>query len=66
LTECGDLSEVEAKETETVAVVVKMAEAIETVAVTRTTAVLTVKTAAVVVTDEKGDGRQYIGGNSGA
>jgi hypothetical protein len=24
----------------------------------------TAKTAAVVVTDEKGDGRQYIGGNS--
>jgi hypothetical protein len=26
----------------------------------------TVKMAAVVITDEKGDSRQYIGGNSGA
>jgi hypothetical protein len=61
LTECGNLSEVE--ETETAAVVVKMAEAIETVVA----AVMTMaKTAAVVVTDKKGDDRQYIRGNAGA
>jgi hypothetical protein len=49
LTECSDLSEAEAEEMETAAVVVKTVEAIETAAVTITMAVLTVKTAVVMV-----------------
>jgi hypothetical protein len=66
LTECGDLSEVEAEEMESVVVAVKTAEAIEMVVVTITAVALTVKTAVVVVTDEKGDGRWHIRGNSGS
>jgi hypothetical protein len=52
LTECSDLSAVEAEETETAVVAVKtaeMAEALETVAVTLTTVVLTIKVAATLV-----------------
>jgi hypothetical protein len=75
LTECGDLSEAEVEETEMVVVAVKTVKVIETAAVTITTAAVlkmaatvmtTAKTVAVVVTDEKGDGRRHIGGNSGA
>jgi hypothetical protein len=50
-------------------VAVKTAEAIETAAVTLTTVVVvmtTAKTAVVVVTDEKGDNRWHVRGNSGA
>jgi hypothetical protein len=53
LTECGDLSEAEAEEMETVAVAVKtaeMVEVIETAAVMITMAVLTVKAAAMAET----------------
>jgi hypothetical protein len=52
LTECGDLSEAEAEETETAVVAVKTAEtveALETAAVTIMTAVLTIKAAATLV-----------------
>jgi hypothetical protein len=63
LTECSDLSEVEAEETEMAVVAVKMvetAEAIEMAVVTITMAALTVKAAAalktvaaVIITDGK-------------
>jgi hypothetical protein len=49
LTECGDLSEVEAGETAMAAVAVKMAEAIEMAAVTITTVALTVKMATMTI-----------------
>jgi hypothetical protein len=52
LTKCGDLSEVEAEETETAVVAVKTAEtaeALETAAVTIMTVVLTIKAAATLV-----------------
>jgi hypothetical protein len=52
LTKCGDLSAVEAEETETAVVAVKTAEtaeALETAAVTLTTVVLTIKAAAMLV-----------------
>jgi hypothetical protein len=81
LTKCSDLSEAEAEETEMVVVAVKTVRVIETAAVMITMVVLTVKaaaalktaatvmttakTVAVVITDEKGNGRRHIGGNSG-
>jgi hypothetical protein len=53
LTECSDLSEVEAEETEMVGVAVKMVEAIETaVVVTVKMAVVTVNAAATLRTAE--------------
>jgi hypothetical protein len=82
LTECSDISEVEAEETETVVVTVKMAEATETAAVMVKMVAMTVKVAvmlktatmveaietavAVDVTDGKGSGRRHIGGNAGS
>jgi hypothetical protein len=80
LTECGDLSEVEAEETETAVVVVKTAEAIETAAVTVTMVAMMVKAAATLkmattaeseetvapdITNGKDGGRWHIGENTG-